>query len=94
VDIVLAVLNEKCQQYKQEVLGQHTRSKQAKKCQQYKQEALGQHTRSKQTKKCQQYKQEVLGQHTRSKQFFLCISLTFFGCFERVCCPSTSCLYC
>jgi hypothetical protein len=48
-------------QYKQEELGQHTRSKQAKKCQQYKQEALGQHTRSKQPNKCQQYKQEALG---------------------------------
>ena len=42
---------QKCQQYIQEALGQHTRSKQPTKCQQYKQEALGQHTRSKQPKK-------------------------------------------
>jgi hypothetical protein len=50
---------QKCQRYKQEALGQHTRSKQPNKCQQYKQEVLGQHTRSKQPQKCQRYKQEA-----------------------------------
>jgi hypothetical protein len=55
-----------------------------------------QHTRSKQAKKCQQYKQEALGQHTRSKQAKKCqqYKQEVLGRFERVCCPSASCLYC